>query len=117
MARSDNRWLIMIYLSGDNNLSAEMVRAINDIASVGMPETVAVTIQYDPVARGVPTLRYYLAPGEKPQLAPGPGPIPLANDFESVDAENAADPEVLSDFIVWSFEKAKHARPIHRMLV
>jgi Clostripain family len=109
------QWTIMLYLSGDNDLSAEMVRAIDDIAEVGVPEGVAVTIQYDPVAPNLPTFRYFLQPGDKPRLKPHAGPIPLAYNAEPVpNAENAASPRTLSDFITWSLGKSSGK---YRMLV
>jgi Clostripain family len=108
-------WTIMLYLSGDNNLSPEMVRAINDIAMAGLPADFAVTIQYDPTFRSLPTFRYHLAPATTLPLKPHAGPIPLADFAEPVpNAENAADPQVLSDFINWSLEKAPST---YRMLV
>jgi hypothetical protein len=109
-------WLVMIYLSGDNNLSPEMVNAINDIARTGLPKRVALTIQYDPSLKSLPTFRYCLESGKPLKLKSHAGPIPLADHAEPVpDGENAASPEVLSDFIAWSMGRVPYAT--HRMLV
>src|SRR5262245_54284403 len=82
-------WTIMLYLSGDNNLSEEMIRTLNEIQSQGVPEGVAFTIQYDPRAPDTSTLRYAVKPSPShgriaraPEVAAevqeksGPIPIP-----------------------------------------
>src|SRR5438309_1593077 len=116
MPNENPLWLVMIYLSGDNNLSPEMVNAINDIARTGLPDRVALTIQYDPSLRSLPTFRYYLEPHKPLKLKSHAGPIPLADYAEPVpDGENAASPQVLSGFINWSMSRIRDAT--HRMLV
>ena len=35
---NDADWLFMLYLSGDNNLSAEMIWALNEIEAQGLPD-------------------------------------------------------------------------------
>jgi hypothetical protein len=116
MPTQNPRWLVMIYLSGDNNLSPEMVKAISDIAGTGLPESVGLTIQYDPSLRSLPTFRYYLEAGKPLKLKSHAGPIPLADYAEPVpDGANAASPQVLSAFITWSMSQARYAT--HRMLV
>ena len=110
-----SKWTIMLYLAGDNDLSPEMVRAIIDIAKVGLPEDFAVTIQYDPILPSFPTFRYHIPAGEKPALKSHAGPIPLADAAEPVPGgENSSSPKVLTEFIAWSLEKAPST---HRMLV
>jgi hypothetical protein len=109
-------WTVMLYLSGDNNLSPEMVRALNDIAISGVPNEINLAIQYAPVAPHVPTYRYFLDAGTRPNLEPSPGPLPLPDYQQPVpDAGSAAAPETLSDFIVASL--THYPLPSKRMLV
>jgi hypothetical protein len=112
---ADPIWTIMLYLSGDNNLSAEMVRAINDIGTEGVPEQVAFTIQYDALSPNSPTFRYALPPGRSFELKPHSGPIPLADAVEDeLLDEDSANPAVLADFIRWS---ARRFDSRHRLLI
>ena len=71
------KWTIMVYMSGDNNLSEEMVRALNDLAiqatdeqgtSYGLPERVAITIQYDAAAQASPTSRFVISNPASPLI-------------------------------------------------
>jgi hypothetical protein len=106
-------WLIMLYLSGDNNLSPEMVRAMNEVEAAGLPDGFAVTIQYDPLAPGVETLRYAI-PHQGPPVETDPA-IPLRKYLiKKIHVENSADPETLREFIEAS---VKRFRSKHRMLV
>jgi hypothetical protein len=98
--------LAMLYLSGDNNLSPDMVWAINEISESGVPDDFAVTIQYDALTPGAPTVRYQI--DESTDLAPGagPGPIPFPNAFAGqLEEDDAADPDVLAAFIRWSIQR------------
>jgi hypothetical protein len=120
-------WTIMLYLSGDNSLSQDMIRALNDIAAQGVPPKVAITIQYDPSAANRPTFVYALAAGP-----PGPeseeetaelaarvkgtiGPFPIPQHLKRVITdEDSADPRTLADFI----RRSTRAYPsTYRMLI
>ena len=50
MSNYDNKWLVMIYLSGDNDLSEECVWALTEIFRAGKSDDVAVVVQIDPRA-------------------------------------------------------------------
>jgi hypothetical protein len=103
------QWTMMLYLSGDNNLSPEMVRAINDIGETGVPAEINLAIQYAPVAPNAPTYRYFLPAGTKPVVAPTRGPLPLPAFAKIVSgAPSAASPKTLEDFIVASLKKYKN---------
>jgi Clostripain family len=116
-------WTIMLYLSGDNNLSEEMVRALADIKIQGVPTGITFTIQYDPQAPGFPTYRYAITSAKFPKTlalakalhneARGPLPIPeyLARRLKN---EDSADPGVLARFINWSARKHPST---YRMLI
>jgi cysteine peptidase C11 family protein len=125
-ADQKDTWTIMLYLSGDNNLSPEMVRALTDIKLQALPEGVNFTVQYDPQSPGFNTFRYALKSGEtenekaeRMQAAirnEAYGPLPIPGYLvKSLANEDSADPFVLARFIRWSvnaFPKSKH-----RMLI
>jgi hypothetical protein len=116
------QWTIMLYLSGDNNLSPDMVRSINDIAASGIPKDVALAIQFDPSSPGLPTLRYVTPP--RPGFRKNVdllGPVPLESRAVAVKlGDNAASPNVLTDFIVQSLRELKEQHGVigrRRLLV
>jgi Clostripain family len=99
-------WLVMLYLSGDNNLSPDMVWAINEISESGVPNDVGVTIQYDALTPGAPTVRYRIDGQTKIELGAVPGPIPFPNAFAGqLEEDDAADPDVLAAFMRWSLQR------------
>jgi Clostripain family len=113
--RKGVKWLVMLYLSGDNNLSPEMVWTINEIRTTGVPEGFALTIQFDGLTPGSPTVRYAI--DETTHVDPGPslGPIPFPEaKIEELREDDAGAPEVLADFIQWS---TKRYQARYRMLV
>jgi hypothetical protein len=97
-------WTIMVYLSGDNNLSEEMILALKEMDRIPPNDYVRVVAQFDPSGLGVPTRRYDFS---KPRALSGDGNL----DHSAVDQRitlgdtNTGNPEALSDFIVWA-----HAR-------
>ncbi|HKA21344.1 MAG TPA: clostripain-related cysteine peptidase [Blastocatellia bacterium] len=48
MTNYDKKWLVMIYLSGDNDLSEECVWSLTEILRAGKSDDVAVVVQFDP---------------------------------------------------------------------
>jgi hypothetical protein len=109
------QWTIMLYLSGDNNLSSEMVRAINDIGKSGVPEDVNLAIQYTPVAPDARTLRYFLDAGTSAWSEPSPAFQPLPKLARQLDGfPSAASSKTLKNFIVDSIRKYDTT---YRMLV
>lgn len=115
-------WTIMLYLSGDNNLSPEMVRALTDIKRQ-VPKGVTFTIQYDPRAPGFKTFRYCIDPeadtatlerNRRRNEAAGPLPIPEYLR-ERLENENSADPTVLARFVRWSIKQ--NPKATNRMLI
>jgi hypothetical protein len=114
-------WTIMVYLSGDNNLSSEMLWAITEIERVSATTSprVAVTVQYDPLSPGVGTLRYAIAKQSAWPVSQRVKDLPITVPFRSacrdvLPAEDAASPAALRDFIDWS---TKHYRSTRRMLI
>jgi hypothetical protein len=52
------KWNIMLYLAGDNDLSDEMIWTLTELFRTELPSQIAVSVQFDPVAKGSPT-RFY----------------------------------------------------------
>jgi len=114
-APKDVEWLVMLYLSGDNNLSPEMVWAINEISESRVPEGFAVTIQYDGVTPGSPTLRYAIDRETPGRRGPSRGPLPFPEArIDELREDDAGNPRVLEDFIRWS---VNGYRARYRMLI
>ena len=57
--KGSKTWTVMIYMAGDNNLSADMAYALDDIrqAAKQTNESVNIFVYYDSVVQDVPT--YY----------------------------------------------------------
>jgi hypothetical protein len=119
-------WTVMVYLSGDNNLSSEMLWALTEIERasevLGEQNRIALTVQYDPISPAVGTLRYSLQPPRNAAaVANRPAfPVPFSEalravlDGEVLNGEDAASPLVLGQFIQWSTENFPSE---HRMLI
>jgi Clostripain family len=58
---NSNKWTVMVYMAGDNNLSEEMVYAIKEMYRVGVTENLDVAIQFDPSGVGAPPRRYLIS--------------------------------------------------------
>lgn len=58
------KWVVLIYLAGDNNLSEECVYALNQMRQVCIENhgkrSFEVIVQFDPVGRGNPTRRFQI---------------------------------------------------------
>ena len=108
------KWLFMLYLSGDNNLSSEMIWALKDIEDQGLPDGFDMTILYHALSPFSPTFVYDLSgqsengPGGAVETNPAviaPLPLPRMKDakpklYEWV--EDSSNPETLRKFIEWS---------------
>ena len=62
-------WTVMIYMAGDNNLSADMAYALADIGNV-RNEDLNLMVYYDSAARGAPTLYCDFTDSDKPVFVP-----------------------------------------------
>ncbi len=117
------RWTIMLYLSGDNNLSSAMIDAINAIGATKLPSWLRITIQFDPSATRFPTLRYVFTRERQEQIkkdaaAQSPSVVPMAGARVNPPEpehwpENSATPEALAGFIEWSLKEPTD----YRMLI
>jgi hypothetical protein len=104
-------WTIMVYLSGDNNLSSEMLWALTEIEraadALDGQRRIALTVQYDPLSPACGTLLYSLpAPPKEEPVEDRPAfTVPFGDALRKViKGEDAASSKVLGEFIQWSTE-------------
>jgi hypothetical protein len=101
--RSKEKWAVLVYLAGDNNLSEEMVWALQEIENAPRHDLV-VLAQYDPTARGVPTARYDFR-----KSPAGGGRFHLEEYVVDVihKETNSGAPESILGFIEWGIDQAE----------
>src|SRR5262245_13650953 len=99
-------WTVMVYLAGDNNLSDEMVWAVKELYRVGAPPGVAVTVQFDPKARGRST-HFFRLPSREGKVD-NDGVCPILAGAEL--GETNSDASAIADFVVRSMHAAKARR-------
>jgi hypothetical protein len=106
------RWIIMIYLAGDNNLSTEMVWAIKELYRVAPPEGVVVTVQFDPRGLGQAPRRHVITSADQINedgVLDLLGEPPLAALPGGRISENSGKADTLADFIAWSLKRDRDA--------
>ncbi len=123
---NEAEWLFMLYLSGDNNLSSEMIWSLKEIQDQKLPDGVEITILYDALSPYVPTYVFDLS-GKSKKGPPGSHKmesrsirLPLAPSGGVVHSkvyewvEDSSDPSTLRKFIEWSVRERLSKR---RMLI
>src|SRR5688572_19099065 len=91
-------WLIMLYMAGDNNLTEEMVLALQDLVAEGAPEGSVIKAQFDPSGEGIDTQRFTFDSRRYTALEDH-------RDDTFIGGEtNAGSPEALIDFVQWALE-------------
>jgi hypothetical protein len=113
MAAKPYEWHIMLYLSGDNSLSEEMVRALKDIRLQGVPDKVAFTVQYDPRSPFFETALYAITASAPPARSDRNKALPKESELlpvanyvvRTVPGEDSATPGMLAGFIKWSVRR------------
>ena len=93
------KWTVMVYMAGDNNLDSAALRDIAEMAKVGSSRDVHIVVQLDR-DKDLLTRRFY---------------ITKDGGYEKdcvliFDETNTGDPEVLENFILWTF----HTYPARR---
>ncbi len=108
MAEKKN-WTVMVYLSGDNNLSEECVWALKEMYRVGATDRLAVIAQYDSKASHTPISRYIIGQNQSDGALDDYAKPLKMRVRKSKDAplwqEAAASARVLRDFIIWGAER------------
>jgi Clostripain family len=114
-----NDWLFMLYLSGDNSLSAEMIWALNEIQGQKLPDGVKMTILYDPLSPCCPSYVFNLHGNtttgpegaqviDRTRVPPLPLLTWMKDDTKMMDTsvfqwvEDSSDSETLRKFVEWS---------------
>ena len=106
---SNAPWLIMVYMAGDNNLTEEMVLALQDLMAEGAQKDNVLVAQFDPGGLGIATQRYVFsaAAGAGPvwYLAASPDRPALLQfqdpAFNGVESSTGCK-QTLIDFITWA---------------
>jgi hypothetical protein len=93
----------MVYLAGDNNLTPEMVLAMQDMLAEPLPEGDKIVVQFDPSGIGLATQRC-----DSSLAVPGK-PLEAYLDTSYTGAEtNTGDARTLADFIEWAIKGTDH---------
>src|SRR3712207_3090945 len=96
---ANEKWTVMVYLAGDNNLTDECVYALTEMKKVDTGDRIKVIAQFDPRGRRVPTHRYVInngsADGAQQRTAQSqkPGEGKLADDAVAVEEGTVIFPE------------------------
>jgi Clostripain family len=110
---NDHEWLFMLYMSGDNNLSSEMIRALKDIQDEDVPSGIKMTILYDALSPCCPTYVYdvngasSMGPAGAKEVDPSLIPqLPLTRALGKASKvyewiENSSNRQTLRTFIEW----------------
>ena len=108
-ASSQDPWLVMVYLAGDNNLTEDMVLALQDLQAEGPPSGDKIVAQFDPSGVGLFTQRYDFSTPMGPALED-------YRDKTYGGAEgNTGSGEALVDFIRWA--RKKYPQPTRHLLI
>jgi len=92
-------WLVMVYLAGDNNLTEDMVLALQDLQAAGAPKDDKIVAQFDPSGIGLSAQRYDFSKPRGTTLEAYRDPT--FNPGET----NTGSKEALVDFIRWADSK------------
>ena len=89
-------WLTMLYMAGDNNLTEEMVLALQDLVAEGAAPGSAIKAQFDPSGEGFDTQRYTFDSVRHAALEGHRDKTFAGGEI------NAGSPEALVDFVRWA---------------
>ena len=98
-------WTVMVYLSGDNNLTEEMILALKEIQRIQPNGYIKVVAQFDPSGLGIPTRRYDFSMPKPGREGDGNLDRFAVDDVVQLDETNTGNPEALSDFILWAKDR------------
>lgn len=84
------KWTFMVYLAGDNNLSAAGEKDLGEMRTVGSTGEVSVVAEFDRIGETGETKRYHV------QLDGADERV------ESIGETDCGDPQVLQDFVEWA---------------
>jgi hypothetical protein len=90
-------WTILVYMAGDNNLSAAANQDLLEMEAVGSDSHIQVVVQIDTIN------------GTTKRLTVQPGGVTV---IEDLGEQNMADPQTLTNFLLWAkdrFRAQRHA--------
>jgi Clostripain family len=109
-------WLVMLYLAGDNNLTEEMVRALQSLGAADPMPGTRIVAQLDPSGLGLPTQRYDFT-----SVRPGQSLDAYLQPCCAIAETNTGNPNALSDFIKWAndlpWTDSSHPKPERQLLI
>jgi hypothetical protein len=109
-------WLVMLYLAGDNNLTEEMVRALQSLGEADPMPGTRIVAQLDPSGLGLPTQRYDFT-----SVQPGQSLDRYLQPCCAIAETNTGNPNALSDFIKWAndlpWTDSRHPKPEKQFLI
>src|SRR3970040_61947 len=85
------KWTVMVYLAGDNNLDANGVTDLVEMKKIGSVPGMNIVAQFDRSGAGFPRKRFFIRNGTSLN----------ADVVESLGETNSGKPEILLDFIKW----------------
>jgi thermitase len=96
---TDAEWCIMVWLDGDNNLEKAAIDDFLEMASVALPESVKVVLQFDRID-GYSSDYGNWKGAKRFCITEGMTPDPV-NAEEDLGEVNMGDPQALVDFVNW----------------
>lgn len=100
-------WTIMVYMSGDNNLSVDMAYALENIKKVAgsSSKKVNILVYFDGYSRSIPTLYCDLSDPENPVYIPSNKVENKLLDVKEKFNEDSASPDSVLNFVDWCLNK------------
>ena len=93
-------WLVMLYMAADNNLSEDMVLALQDLQAEEPPQGCRIVAQFDPSGLGLATQRY-----DFNREWPGDGISRHLDPSYHATEVNTGNVNSLTGFIKWAVER------------
>ena len=107
----DRPWLVMLYMAGDNDLSEDMVLALQTLQAEGPPKGDRIVAQFDPSGVGLSAQRYDFSEAKSKKSLEEC----LVKDKDNGAFEpNMGSPRVLLDFVQWARRKYEKEESFNR---
>jgi len=84
------KWTFMVYLAGDNNLSAAGEKDLGEMRTVGSTDEVNIVAEFDRIGETHETKRYHVQRDG------------VNERVESIGETDCGDPQILIDFVEWA---------------
>jgi hypothetical protein len=87
------KWTFMVYLAGDNSLSAAGETDLGEMRTVGSTDEVNIVAEFDCIGETSETKRYHIQLDGRNERV------------ESLGETDSGDPKVLLDFVIWAVQE------------